>query len=288
MKRTLIFCVLSLACYFSISVARAEVSSPRVYIERVGSFGAKIFIDTAVPVNAYNVSIRYNPAIVEVDRVNTSESLITITPRPFSFGGGAIMLRGGSTNSFSGERGVLAELSLRPVGKGVVVFDVVEAIAYTADGTGNPIALAHESVPLRVTADSFGAYDNAREQLAIVDADVVPPVLIDIRVAENPLAQSGRLIVFAATDKDSGVARYEARDREWLSWSSWREAVNPYPVESGAWSVQLKAIDNDGNATLATVYNAGPALYKGLGLLTLAWLVLRGVRFLVRRRLLQS
>ncbi len=273
--------------FFAFSSARAATAGPRVYIERVGAFGAQILIDSETPVNAYAVSIRYNPAIVEVDRVKTSESLITITPRPFEFGNGSIVLRGGSTSPFSGERGILAELSLRPVGEGVVIFDIVDATAYTADGTGNPIALSHEELPLRVTADSFGSYGEASRQLAITTADILPPVLIDIRVAENPLSAGSRLIVFAASDDDSGVSRYEARDKVWLSWSPWRAAVNPYPVDDGAWSVQLKAIDNEGNATLATIYNAGPAFYKGLGLIVLAWLILRGGQLLLRRRLLK-
>jgi hypothetical protein len=275
------------SCVFAGAASARAAESPRIYIERVGSFGATVFIDSETPVNAYNIAIRYNPAIVEIERIDTSDSLITITPRPFTFGRGEILLRGGSTSAFSGTRGVLASFSLRPISEGVVVFNVTEAIAYTADGTGEPLALAHKELPLRVTADSFSAYGEARKELAIA-SDVQPPVLTDIRVAENPLEQSGRLIVFAAADNESGVSRYEARDREWLAWSPWRTAVNPYPITDGAWSVQLKAIDNDGNATLATVYNAGPALYKGLGLLVLAWLVIKGFRMLLRQRLLRS
>lgn len=264
-------------------VISASAASPRLYFAREGSFGIKLLVDSAVPVNAYDIELAYNAAIADIESADMSRSLVTVTPKPMSVGGGTIIIKGGSMKPFSGEGGEIATFTLKPVAEGILQLAIVKGLAYEANGEGTPLALAPEQFALRVTPDTFTAYEASRVVEA-ADLDSAPPQIATVSVEENPLQYGERLIVFTAFDAESGVARYEARDRLWLAWSPWREAVNPYPMTPGAWAVQLKAVDYSGNASLATVYQLGNAAWKVALVVVLLGLLMFGLLRLRRRR----
>lgn len=238
-----------------------QKSGPRIQLVRDGNFGVRILVHAPDPVNAYDVELSYDESLVAIEEVNTANSIISVLPRPIRAAGGGIVIKGGSTTPFQGEAGELARIKLRPVGEGVALFSVVKAVAYAADGAGTLVALTTEPFGLRVTPGSFIAYEQALPELA-ASRDQSPPEITTAVIEENPLQFGERLLVFAAKDQETGVARYEARDRAWITWSPWREALNPYPVGDDAWAIQLKAVDNGGNASLATVYQFENALGK--------------------------
>lgn len=260
---------------FVISVRAAE---PRVYFERSGNFGLRVLIDSEAPVNAYDIEIAYNEAVAQIETFDTSKSVVTVLPQPISVRDGRIVIKGGSTQAFSGNGGELLALTLRPISEGILQMAVLRGTAYQADGAGTPLGLAGGQFALRVTPDSFAAYEQSRVVLA-ESLDSEPPKIATVSVEENPLNYGERLVVFTAFDQQSGVARYEARDLLWFRWSPWRPAVNPYPVTPGAWAIQLKAIDYSGNTSLATVYQFGNAIWKvGIALIVAIgalWFVLR-------------
>ena len=260
-----------------------QKSGPRIQLVREGNFGVRILVSSPDPVNAYDVELAYDASLVAVEEVNTAGSIISVLPRPIQAAGGSIVIKGGSTSPFQGEGGELARIQLRPVGEGVALFSVVKAVAYAADGAGTLVALTTEPFGVRVTPGSFIAYEQALPELA-ANRDASPPEITTVAIEENPLQFGERLLVFAAKDQETGVARYEARDRAWIIWSPWREAVNPYPVGDDAWAIQLKAIDNGGNASLATVYQFENALWKVLVVLLAGILLYACVSFFRKHR----
>ena len=280
--RKLTFGIALISLLMMVSGPAAAQVAPRVYLEREGAFGIRLLIDSSVSVNAYNVRVTYDSTIVEIASVDTSHSIATILPQPIIAAGGQIRVRGGSTTAFQGTAGILATFLLKPVGEGVAEFIVTEAVAYQADGSGVPLALDQAApLPLRITPGTFTSYAQAQASGAVSVSDIEAPKIIVAAVQENPLNYGEHLLVFQAKDEQSGVARYEARDKSWFAWSAWREAVNPYPIGSGAWAVQLKAVDNRGNFALATVYQFGNAIWKAglmvvlLGIILMSWLSTR-------------
>jgi hypothetical protein len=278
--KKIIFGLAALSLFFVLTATAAEPA--RVYLERVGNFGVRILIDTANrPVNAYDVEVTYNADIADIESVDTSRSIVTVLPQPIKAAAGKIIIKGGSTSAFTGSAGELATVTLAPVAEGIVQFEVKKAVAYIADGSGAPLALAPGSLPLRVTQASFAVYQQSK--VVASKGDVVAPSITVAAIEDNPLHYGERLLVFQGSDTGTGVAKYEARDRSWLLWSDWREAVNPYPVDRGVWAIQLRAIDNNGNATLATIYQFGAAIWKAvLGLIIIA--VVLGGLFTVRKK----
>ncbi len=259
---------------------KALAAEPRVYLERVGNFGARVFLDSPVPVNAYDIRISYDGSIASIDSVDTSRSIVTVLPAPIQTSNNEILIRGGSPQPFSGARGELLTIQLKPIATGVLQFTVTKATAYQADGAGTPLALETGSLPLRVTTGSMVAYKEALENGFINPTDNKPPELALVEIQANPLQYGERLLVFQAMDKESGVARYEARERSWFTWSTWREALNPFPINPGAWEIQLKAIDYNDNFALATVYQLGSAIWKVLICILVLGVALLGIKAL--------
>lgn len=267
-----------------ITTSAYAVTSPRVYFERVGNFGVRLLIDSDEPVNAYDIHAKFNTSIAGVDAIDASRSIVTVLPAPIKTDDGEIIIRGGSTQAFSGTRGELLTIQLKPKSTGVIDFTVTEATAYRANGEGTPLTLQKGVLSLRVTRDSIIAYEHAKANGLLSASDNVPPQITTIEIQGNPLRYGERLVVFQAMDKETGIARYEARERSWLTWSAWREAFNPYPPDPGAWEIQIKAIDYNNNFALATVYQLGNAIWKALVSILLLALLLLGIKALIRGR----
>jgi hypothetical protein len=105
-----------------------------------------------------------------------------------------------------------------------------------------------------------------------------------VEIQANPLQYGERLLVFQAMDKETGVARYEARERSWLTWSDWREAFNPFPLNASAWEIQIKAVDYNDNFALATVYQLSNAIWKAAACIIILGLVLLGIKKLRKKK----
>ncbi len=263
------------AAYCLVSAISVNAQAlPRVYLERVGQFGLQILLDAPDPVNAYNIAVRYDPAVAEIEKVVMVNSIVTILPRPVRAARGQIEIKGGGTIPFIGNRGVLATMQLRPISAGVSSFVVEQALVYRADGTGTALAAERAALQLSVTPATFLAYESQS-----TEPDHAPPVFTQTEVRDNPLRYGERLVVFDAHDNESGIEHFEERERAWLSWSPWRLASNPFVVDPGVWHVQLRAVDLAGNAALASVYELGIGFWH----LGLAFAGLTAIVLLIRR-----
>jgi hypothetical protein len=272
---------LLIASYLILPVSAAD--SPRVYFARTGAFGIQVLVESAEPINAYDIHLQFDPSVVAIESLDTSRSLVTIVPQPFRATGGEIIIKGGSTSAFSGPAGELLTILLKPMKSGDFEFRVKKAMVYAANGQGTSLEANGENFAVRVTPDTFIAYEQSKSIIPTT-GDAEPPIIIVAEVKDNPLNYGERLLVFQATDEESGVSRYEARDREWFSWSNWRQALNPYPIGESAWQIQLKAIDNNGNVSLASVYQFNNAIWKIALLILLLGTVLYGLLTLSRKK----
>lgn len=275
--------LLSLLLVAALTIPAKAAVSNRIYFERTGAFGIKVLIASDNPINAYDIRLQFDPALVAIESLDTSHSIVTVTPQPIRIVDNQIVIKGGSTSAFSGSAGELLTLFLKPVNAGDFEFTVAKATVYAADGKGTAVTTAGEHFAIRVTPETFIAYA-ASKAAAPATEDIEPPTILIAEVKENPLNYGERLLVFQATDEASGISRYEARDREWFTWSNWRQAFNPYPIGESAWQIQLKAIDNNGNTTLASVYQFNNALLKIVLIIILLGATLYGLLTLLKRK----
>jgi hypothetical protein len=259
------------------SVAAA---SPRISITQSSNFSMRISVSSDEPVNAYDLTIAYDPELVAIDRVDTSHSIITIAPVPIKAANGKIVIKGGSGQAFVGSDGELATLYLRPIVAGVMQWELVRGRVYKADGTGEELAAGFNSSPLSVTQASLTRY--AQTQLPV---DQEAPKIIAARVEENPIEETPPMVVLDAQDAQSGVSEYRARTISWVTWSQWQQATNPYPLAGGEWAIEIAAVDNSANVATQVIYRPGVAALKGsIVLLAFAAILFAIVRFLRGRR----
>lgn len=275
------FALLLSSMFYFLTSAITAAEGSRVDLKREGMFGVRVLLESREPVNAYDIVLLYDQNLVAVDGVDLGGSIMTVQPMPIKAEQGKIIIKGGSTVPFAGEQGVIASIRFRPLTEGSFSVVVDTADIYKADGQGTKQLAERTMLPLSVTRGSIESYARVSGDIR----DTVPPVIVAAVIEENPLQYGEQMVIFAATDEGSGIARYEARDRSWFNWSDWREVSLPYPIDKGVWSVQLKALDYAGNDALATVYELRGALKKFGGLFVLL-IILVGllIRSISRRR----
>ena len=278
----------------------AEDAQATVYLDSSGFLKdeavAKInvLIDSKVPLNAYDIELSYDPARLTIDRVDTSDSLVTILQQPVSVVSGRILIRGGSTKQFSGSGGNILTLYVRARTAGSSDLDFLHAKFYQADGLGTLAVTAVRGAVISADDENV-AYAkqialSPDEPTAVIDlaasdrpVDTTPPSIAKVDVLSNPFDGSVKLFVFDASDDLSSIAMSRVRTRSGLSWEPWQEAVSPHPVANQAWAVQLEVIDGAGNIASQTLYRAAPipliVLITVLAVAFILW-----IKFSARRR----
>ncbi|MDO8469695.1 MAG: cohesin domain-containing protein [bacterium] len=225
-------------------------------------------LSAAVPVNAVDVELGYNPASLAFVGARTGQSLIDVWPRALEvLREGVVRIRGGFTTPFSGSAGPLAELTFRvvPGATNILQWSVRSGTFYRADGRGSPFApaVAPLSIPLKqkkqapiitpvpapaVSPPRGGTSSPPRATVPEFHApeDTIPPNIVALEVFRDPLGGE-QLLLWSARDVESGVAGSEVRFREWLSWSEWVPTESPMQIPWGAWAVEVRVTDHAGN-----------------------------------------
>ena len=237
-------------------------------------FEAVVMVDSAVPLNAYNLVLTYSPDALDVVYFDNSRSIIDIwQSQPLTYQNGEIKFAGGSFKAFQGQRGELMTIRFKTLREGPAMLGVKTAEAYIADGKGTKA----ESVSLDFAL-------TIREGAPFVRTpkpeDNTPPQINALSFAEDPFNPEQRLLSFLVKDNESGVKQTLVRYRTWLTWSDWQPVQNPAAIPRNAWSVSFRVSDNFENQT-AQIFYYWPALFKNLSpviLIIALVIVLLGIR----------
>ena len=266
--------------YFLFSHSVSAANNPRIYFETAvkqvapsSEFTVKILLDAPQPINAIDVDIDYSQDTLELISLNNSKSIIDFWqggPQNLS-AEKTVNLRGGSIDPFTGSGGKIITLNFRAKKEGRANLSFAKSNLYYADGKGTradnePAASLNISIIEGVKIESFA------EEAGIIE-DKIPPIIETAKVALAPIDKS-RLAVFQATDDSSGIKMTEIRFRQLLSWSDWQTVTNPVRLPSTAWTFQIKATDNAGNASEKTVYVPQAFLNLGIPILALLTLII--------------
>lgn len=136
-----------------IAVAASVLSSSTSEVSIVSSsdrivagqpFKLEVFANSAVPVNAIDVTVSYPEDKVELKEIDTGLSVITIwTVEPYE-DNGTVFLQGGTfRKGFLGKH-LIASLDFEAKVTGSAVFELNDAVFLAGDGTGNEVAVKNK------------------------------------------------------------------------------------------------------------------------------------------------
>lgn len=204
-------------------------------------FSVGVFVDSAQPVNAFEIEVGYPSDFLEFISFNTGRSIIDVWQKNPEVAGGVIKIQGGRMEPFTGDAGEIATVYFKAKKEGQAGLVFQTANLYAADGLGTRVGANRATSAIEISSKASLINEVDR-------ADLSAPVVIKAEVVKNPFGNS-RLAVFQAVDNESGIKETFLRSRVWLGWEDWRKASNPAPLPGGAWAFQIKAVDNQGNAS---------------------------------------
>lgn len=228
---------------------------------------ARILVDTAHPINAFDMTITYPKDLIQPIAFNDSGSLVDIwQERQWNSNSGVMKFSGGFLRPFSGAKGLIAQVRLKALAAGVATISLNAPSAYYADGTGSKASITIDA-PVAVTIKD----DSSIFYTPPVD-DIVPPMFESLEHLKNS-ATGTYLVIFLAKDSGSGLKKVSIRSMQWLMFNSWQVVQNPAELPPGTWKYQIAAVDNIGNESVKTQYVVGGIVKKVLGLAVAIFLV---------------
>lgn len=146
-----------------------RLESDKRTIEAGDSFSLDVYAFAHVPVNAVDITLRFNKDDVEIISVDRGQSVLTIWTEDPIIERDRVILRGGTfRNGFLGEHKV-ATIEMQANQTGPSEFSVADVLLLAGDGQGTPVSLAE-------TTDS-------KVNLYIYDENTAPEDIgIDVRV----------------------------------------------------------------------------------------------------------
>lgn len=270
--------------------ATASFVLPSDVVHEGDEFAVEVFLDTEQNLlNAIEGSVQFSETL-EFKEVRYAGSVISLwlsapserEPGTIDFAG--LVPGGFQVTPEKIGRGNLFTLVFKAAERGTAsVLLGTDAKAYLNDGEGT-------SVPLASTGGVFTVATKEGEAKASgLTADVTSPEeFVPRRESGEPYAMEGRILVFNATDKDSGVSRYEIA-RSYIgflpeSMLSWELVSSPYALDAAdAWKyLYIRASDTAGNARIEVV--SPEYAYVGIGALIVIVALLFGLLYKLRHR----
>lgn len=143
---------------------------------------------------------------------------------------------------------------------------ISESLLLKNDGLGSELAHTQKGATLTIRENP------SPEEEKIADQN--PPLPFTVEVVESSLfSRTPTLLVFQASDVDSGIKSYEIK----VGASNWQKAESPAPVSRGIFSreVTVRAYDFYGNFQEAGIIV--PGIFSTKLLLTILFLILSGI-----------
>jgi hypothetical protein len=174
------FSLTALALFLTAALTNSEVSYIRLtasnsLVEEGDRFSVDVFAYAHVPVNAVDVTLRFDGDTVEVVSVDRGQSVLTIWTEDPIIEANKITLRGGTfRKGFLGEHR-LATVELRAKKTGKSNFSADSVILLAGDGRGTPVTVAKSSE----SSASLYIYDESQTPSDIA-VDVQISIVTDI------------------------------------------------------------------------------------------------------------
>ena len=227
-----------------------------------------VSVESAEPLNAASLTISYPPDHLVFTSRSTEGSPIdfwksdgvVVTP-------GEILLEGGARSAFGNPPSRLMTLYFRATKEGEAALALTKAQLYLADGKGTRLAVTPTSATLTIATG--GTEPDA-------PSDGTKPYFGETRLL--PTEKGGTLLVFTASDKETGIPSTTVRFKHLFFWSKELVAQSPLFVPAGVWKVEIISRDTAGNEAVQYLTFLSVAVQKTVALLLIlliVWIVRR-------------
>lgn len=231
---------------------------PSEAITPESDFTVNVLVDAKEPVNALDLEISYPKDKLKFLTFDNTDSIVDIwQAKPALLPDGNIVLTGGIFKSFAGEKGLIIKLSFRALNTGQSKLFFAKSSLYIADGKGTKLSMSSLTSTISITENETSASLPKKNKEKMLDNS--PPEIL-LEQTTSPVDGSS-LIVFHATDSQSGIKQTQMRIKKWGSFSDWQDVQNPVLYPAGAWQIELRAINNAGLEAVKSISRIGE-LYK--------------------------
>jgi hypothetical protein len=134
--------LLGAAALTSVEVSYIRLATNSTVVEAGSRFKVDVYARAYEPVNAVDITLRFDPNAVEVLGVDRGQSVITLWTQNPVIEKDKVILRGGTyRRGFIGEH-LIASINLKAVQTGQSDFRASEVILLAGDGTGDQVSVA--------------------------------------------------------------------------------------------------------------------------------------------------
>jgi len=212
-----------------------------------------------------------------VSNIEIGKSFISLWVDKPVYSDGVIHFSGGLPGGYSGSDGTVFTFvaSLKQNINTEIVLKDFEA--FLNDGKGTAVSgLILNNLKLNISKNSTNT-NNYQP-----DTDITAPEKFEIVIDRDPSVEHNKYFVsFFATDKGSGVARYEVEESPWIISlfdykKVWTNVKNLQVLQYQNWpsTIQVRAYDGAGNMTKETVYKFNNYIYYALGIFFLIFIII--------------
>jgi hypothetical protein len=238
---------------------------PSSSITPKSEFIVDVLLDTDTSINAVDLQIFYSSDKLKFLGFNNTGSIVDIWQGgPTLLRSGHIELTGGVLKSFSGIGGKIISMSFRANDIGEVKLFFERNNLYLANGQGTKILADISSLAMTIVENGIKTVLPENKTI-----DFTPPGIF-LNISKDPI-QGNSLIIFEATDKESGIKIVEMRVKKWFSWGDWEIVENPVLYSSGVWQIELRATNNS-NLTITKSLTLSNVLFKKLSFVVLVFI----------------
>ncbi|MFA6397744.1 MAG: cohesin domain-containing protein [Candidatus Paceibacterota bacterium] len=219
-------------------------------------FNVDVLLNTSVPINAIDLQISYSSDKLKFKSFNDANSIIDLWHGgPTLLKDGHIELIGAIFKPYNGNDGQIIRLSFETLSAGNGEISFEKNNLYLADGKGTKILANNSSISVYIneTVSQNTILENSTKDATL------PDIFLNV---SRGLADGNSLIVFNATDKESGIKLTEMRTKKWFNWNNWQVVQNPVLYPSGVWKIQIRTTNNDNLTAIKTLSLMGKLFEK--------------------------
>ena len=254
---------------------------PNIAVAPGSDFSIDVLLDATEPINAIDLEIIYPKDKLKFLNFDNTHSIVNIWQEsPALFSDGNIHLVGGIFKSFTGEKGLVIKLVFRALEIGQPELSFVKNNIYLADGKGTKLLvdtlISNISITKNATVTILPSLDIEK-----TPDDSLPNILFE--QTQSPV-DGATLIVFYATDLESGIKQTQMRIKKWWSYSLWQDVQNPVLYPTGAWNIEFKAINNVGLESVKSLSWMGELFKKILILFFLCIILVFGIIWVYNKK----
>lgn len=244
--------IIALALPFYAHAAVINLEHP-ASVDLREQFTVDALLDTeGATINGIESSIRYSTDTLRLVRVEDGESIVSLWIESPQMGQGTTSFSGIIPNGFAGFIDPF-DPSVRKPGKLVrLVFESIAPGTARIISSGSVAAGDGDGTITSITSsESTLAVSSVASNKTYTITDTIAPVLQAQRVHEPDLYNGDAVLVFSATDAQSGVWYVEVREQN----GEWKRISSPYRLEdqSDSATLEVRAVDYAGNTTIVRV-----------------------------------